>query len=288
MRRSYLKYAPLFLALSGGFHSLSGLNIAGSDLLGEGIQTAIRAQLDSSGVEAKLSFDGSLLGLQAMQDGTADAVIMAVPDSGDPLDMGNVYPFAYQVVAFAVHSTNPVTELTYDQLTKLYEENGVLNDWSDITPDLDWRDRTVSLWVTRSTSSMTLQILNALVLKGSPLKEVVRYAANDSEELQSIVSEDPAALVAVPAISRIPSIQFLAIKEDDAGQAYTPSEDNVFFGDYPLRLPFVLAVSDQVEAADVAKLLSAIYSEEVTAALEAVNYMPVAAAERQSLLSEFE
>ena len=46
--------------------------------------------------------------------------------------------------------------------------------------------------------------------------------------------------------------------------------------------------STEILKADLAKLIQAIYSPEVTAELKRVNYMPVPATERQSLLAEFE
>jgi ABC-type phosphate transport system substrate-binding protein len=271
-----------------GPQGVSALVVAGSDLLVQGIQDALKEQLEGSGMEIELSLQGSLLGLQALKDGSAGAAILAVPDEGQMSQDGNTFPFAYQVVVFAVHSSNPVTELTYAQLTELYQDNGGLNDWSDLTPDLDWRDRKIALWATRSKSSVTLEIFNAVVLKGRLLKDSVRYIPNDTEEIQSILAEDPSALMAIPAIPLNPSIRFLAIKEDDTGQTYTPSEDNVFFGDYPLRLPLFLTVSDSVTPDDLAVIVGAIYSPEVTAALKEANYLPVSAAERQSLLARFE
>ena len=269
-------------------HSLPAMTVTGSDLVVAPVQEALAKQLQALGVTADFDFAGSLIGKQKLSDGTADAAILAVPNATQAIDSNRTFPFCFQIVAFAVHSTNPVTELTYNQLTSLYETDGVLNDWADLTPDLNWRDRKISLWVTRSKSAITLEIFNSTVLTGRPLKSSVRYAANDSETLQSIVQEDSSAIVAVPAIPRIPSIRFLAIKQDEAGQAYTPSEDNVLFGDYPLRLPFYLVVSEKVGDEDMAKLVRAIYAPEVTEALRAVNYLPVSQTEQQSLLSQFE
>jgi ABC-type phosphate transport system substrate-binding protein len=268
--------------------SLSALVITGSDLLEGPLREALEQELVASGLEVDFSLDGSLLGLDALNEGTTDAAILAVPDEGEGAMSDTSFPFAYQLVVFAVHSSNPVSELTYQQLSDLYQNNGVLNDWADLTPDLDWRDRKVALWATRSSSSMALEIFNAVVLKGQALKDSVRYAPNDAEVLESILLEDPSALVAAPSIARSPSIRFLAIKQDDSGQAYTPSEDNVFFGDYPLRLPFYLVASESLEEEELMKLVKAIYSPVVTQALKSASYLPVSSAEQQSLLSRFQ
>lgn len=282
-RHLYLLLGAVLLPFSG----LSGITLAGSDLLVPDIQDALLEQLEAAGLEVEISFEGSLIALKDLQDGTADAAIIAVPDS-ESSPGGRTFPFCFQVVAFAVHATNPVTELTYGQLTSIYERDGVINDWADLTPALDWRDRKIALWAVRSKSAITLEIFNAVVLQGRPLKDAVRYSTNDTEELQSIVMGDPSALMAVPAIPLTPSLRFLGIKREETGQAYTPSEDNVLFGDYPLRLPFYLAVQDSLSDAELSKLVKAIYSPQVTAALRSVNYLPVPSTEQQSLLAELE
>ncbi|MEX0326470.1 MAG: PstS family phosphate ABC transporter substrate-binding protein [Puniceicoccaceae bacterium] len=287
MRLHIRNLCPLLLALVLPVLPLSSMTLTGSDLLGPAIQAALQEQLNAAGLDAELAFGGSLLAMQELQEGTADAAILAVPGS-DSSPGGRTFPFGFQIVALAVHTTNPVTELTYGQLTSIFEQDGVLNNWSDLTAALEWRDRKISLWAVRSKSAITLEIFNAVVLQGSPLKDSVRYTVNDTEELQALIIENPSALVAVPAIPLTPSIRFLGVKGDESGQAYTPSEDNVLFGDYPLRLPFYLTVQDSLSEEDLGKLVRAIYSPEVTAALRSVNYMPVPETERQSLLAEFE
>lgn len=263
------------------------MTLTGSDLLGPAVQKALQDQLDAAGLDVELAFGGSLMAMQELQEGTADAAILAVPGN-DSSPSGRSFPFCFQIVALAVHTNNPVSELTYSQLTNIFEQDGVLSNWSDLTAALEWRDRKISLWAVRSKSAITLEIFNAVVLQGSPLKDSVRYTGNNTEELQALIVENPTALIAAPAIPLTPSIRFLGVKIEESGQAYTPSEDNVLFGDYPLRLPFYLTVQDTLSDEDLGKLVKAIYSPEVTAALRSVNYMPVPETERQSLLAEFE
>jgi ABC-type phosphate transport system substrate-binding protein len=273
---------PLLLSVP-----VSALVLGGSDLLEGGIRTAIAEQANAAGLEIEMSLQGSLLGSRDLRDGKVDACILAMPHDGS-LDIPNLrqFPIAFQVVAFAVHSNNPVTDLNYTQLTNLYGETGLLDSWSDLTPDPEWRDRNISLWASRSGVAMNLEIFNAVVLKGSALNQSVRYSAGDSTQLIAIVIEDPSALVMAPSIKLGAGVRFLAIKEDSGGQAYTPSEDNVFFGDYPLRLPFALVVSDSLSEDELNRLLQVFYSEQVTDALQGAFFMPIPETERRSVLRQ--
>ena len=286
MRLNLHRYACLCCLATSLVTSASGLVIAGSDLLGPGIQDALQSEAQTAGLDVELSLRGSLLGSRDLGDGKADAAILAVPGDAS-LEAGSArqYPFAFQVVTFAVHANNPLSEVTYTQLTNLYGEAGVLDPWTNLTPDPEWRDRNIALWATRIGQAINLEIFNAVVLKGSPLKQSVRYSSGDADQLNAIVLEDPSALVLVPWIPLTAGVRLLAVKEDQGGQAYTPSPDNVFFGDYPLRLPFVLAVAETVSGEELDKLLQVVYSPAVTDAIEAAYFQPIPDTERRSILS---
>ncbi len=266
--------------------SMYGLYITGSDLLDKGIQDAIVEELAAAKIQTEVSFDGSLLGVGDIRAGTVDACIVAIPDGSDPISSGQVFSFGFQIVAFAVNADNPVTELDYQQLSNLFKYNGNIETWTTLTTQLDWQGRKVLLWAARSEKAIALEIFNAVVLKGSELKSSLRYNPINSEELFRIVERDTSALMVVPNITLGPKVRLLAVKAERTSQSYTPSADNVFYGDYPLRLPFQLVIADSVDAETVNILLKAIYSDRVTKALEAAYYMPLPASERQAVLSQ--
>ncbi|MGC9451232.1 MAG: PstS family phosphate ABC transporter substrate-binding protein [Oceanipulchritudo sp.] len=288
MSSNHLKLAQILLAVTAFCLGASGLSISGSDLLDAGIEDALRAELEAAGLEAALSFKGSLLGQKELEQGDADAAILAFPEDLPDSLPGRRFPFAFQMVAFAVHASNPVPDLTYAMLASLYGQSGVLESWSNLTAQPEWRDRKISLWASRREDAINLEIFNAVVLQGSPLKRAVRYSTGDAAQLISIVVEDASALVLVPAIPANAAVRFLAVKAEEEGRGYTPTPDNVFFGDYPLRLPFYLVVSDRLDEATLAKLLRAIYSPAVTGALQNAYYMPMPDTERRSILAQFE
>jgi phosphate transport system substrate-binding protein len=275
-----------FLATGGT--SLHALVISGSDLFGETVRSNIKDGLKGKGIEADITFDGSLLGLRDLEAGLVDATLLAVPDGRWGESNLRRFPVGFQIVAIAVHASNPVTELSYADLENLFKDNGTLDDWNDLTSDPAWSDRKVSLLASRRENAITLELFNALVLKGDRLKPSVRYSAGSTEELATAVVEDTTALALVPAMTPSGPLKLLAIKESADYQAYTPSLDNVFFGDYPLRLPFYLVVSDDLDAETLGKLLSVIYSASVTDALWSVNCLPVPEPEQQSILRQFQ
>ncbi len=272
--------------LACAVQSMYGLRIAGSDLLDKGIQDALVEELAAANIQSEVSFDGSLLGVGDLSDGNVDACIVATPDGSEPISSGQVYAFGFQIVAFAVNESNPVTELDYQQLSNLFTYNGNIETWTTLTALSEWQDRKVLLWAARSEKAIALEIFNAVVLKGSALKSSLRYSPLNREQLLRIVENDSSALIVLPNISLGPQVRLLAIKAERNSQSYTPSADNVYYGDYPLRLPFQLVIADSVDAKTVNALLRAIYSERVTESLEAAYYLPVPVSERQAVLSQ--
>jgi len=258
-------------------------------LLAAPVQEALVNELKAAGVDVSLSLEGSLLGLKSLQEGTSDACLLASP-TDDP-GTGNLrsFPLAFQVVTFLVHSSNPVTELNYPQLVDLFGHTGTLNDWSGLTSNPDWSGRKIALWASRSQSTITLEIFNAVVLRGTSLKQSLRYSTGTAEQLVALVVADPTALVLAPAIPvGNAAVRMLAVRAGTTQQAYTPSPDNVLFGDYPLRLPINLVIGPNTDQETVAKLLQAAYSPAVTAALKAMNCMTVPETERRSILAQYD
>ena len=265
-----------------------GFTLSGSDLLGPEIQAALRASLEEAGLEADIVFEGTLRGRQKLEAATVEAGIFALADEGADLGDFQVFPVGFQIAAFAVHVTNPVVELTYSQLAGIYQQAGLIANWAELTPAPEWRDRQISPWVARLENIVNLEVFNARVLKGTPLKPDVRSLNGDVEAMLSILIEDNAAILLLPHIRTGSVARFLAVKESDAGQAYTPSADNVYFGDYPLRLPFQLVVSAGLDRETTHALLKAVYSQRVTDALVAAYYLPVTESERRSILAQFD
>lgn len=283
-RFSLLVLAGLFLPVGASLHALV---LTGSDLLSKDVRDAILTRLEAAGVDAVISFDGSLQGLRNLESGLVDASILALPETSDLQTSLRRFPLCYQIVACAVHQTNPLYEISYNDLVSLYEEKGLTDSWSSLVRDPSWANRKISLMAARRQNSIALELFNAKVLKGQRLKPAVRYVSGSDEALLASVVTDPAALVIMPAVELSGPVKYLAVKQTAEDQAYTPSIDNVFFGDYPLRLPFYLVVSDEMNEAAIGTLLEALYSETVTGAFESLNFLPVPEPEQRALLSRF-
>lgn len=281
-----------FLVLSGilALTPLGGrsLTLAGSDLFGEHVKEALMAELRDGGIEAEIRFEGSLLGERKLAEGEVEAALLALPDGTEEESPFHRYPVGFQLVVGAVHAANPVQVLTYTELGELFRSNGTINDWKGLTEDPDWSEQKLSLIAMRSEDSVALEIFNALVLKGQPLKRSVRILEDAEGAVARLLSEEAGALILTPWRPGVAGLKAIAVREGRENRGYTPTPDNVFFGDYPLRLPFYLSVSPDLESGATETLLEAFYSPSVSASLRATGCMPLPEAEKRAILAGFE
>jgi len=235
-----------------------------------------------------MRFNGSLLGLRDLVNGEAGAGLLAIRD-GEELPEGlRAYPVAFQVVTLAVHTEAPVRELSYRQLREIFEEDSDLVNWSGLTDEPAWRDRKISLLASRRDNSVAIELFNAQAMMSSRFRSSIRFESIPPEALIRRIAEDASIMVLLPVHKLEPPARLLSIKRGEADQAYTPSPDNIFFGDYPLRLPFSLLAAEDIDPAVLSALVHSVLSPEVTAALQRQYLVTLPEQERRDLLNRFE
>lgn len=278
----------LGMLLLGPVALCGSLVMTGSDLFDQQLQQALARQLENRGVSVEMRFNGSLLGLRDLASGEAGAGLLAIRDGEELPDGLRAYPVAFQVVTLAVHAEAPVRELSYRQLREIFEENSDLANWSGLTDEPAWRDRKISLLASRRDNSLAIELFNAQAMMSSRFRASVRFEPIPPEALIQRIAEDASIMVLLPVHEVEPPARLLSIKRGEADQAYTPSPDNIFFGDYPLRLPFYLLAAEDLDPVVLSALVQSVLSPEVTAALQRQYLVTLPEQERRDLLNRFE
>ena len=285
LMRLHHSLLPILLAGLGPIaQAADPLVLAGSDLIPESVQEAIVR----AGAELDLAlapvFEGSLKGREALASGAASVALLARTGEADFPEDWRVHPFAYQIAAFVVGSDNPVASLTYDQINLLLRENAPVQEWGGLVDAPDWSDRKVALQALRREDTLSLELVNALILERQAFTDSLVLVETSPETFRKTLVDDPAILGMVSWIEDLPGTRRLPIAPSSEARAYHPSRDNVFFGDYPLRLPFQVIIADSLSAPLRKSLLQALYSETVNRSLEAEDFLPVPEQEQRALL----
>lgn len=264
-----------------------GFRIGGSDLLEPVLRGPLEAWADQQTARSvDLAFPGSLPALEALRAEERDLCIIAVPDSGNPpAPPYRTLPFAYRIVLFAVNEENPLREISLPRLAGVFgrDEANDFNRWGDLG---------LRAWETRSIKPVAgggFQALpRALFMERTLTRKAFKPSVNflgSSDQIEAFLLTDSTALGLLAAPPASAGLRTLALARDGDSPAYGPTEDNVHFSDYPIRLPFLIVFSEEQER-DLRPLLRFLLSTPVAEALREAGFYPIPDGARQRLALE--
>ena len=129
-----------------------------------------------------------------------------------------------------VHPSNPVDNLSLDQLAAIYQ--GTVDSWNAV----GGRPGKIDV-VARAPSSGTRQVWNRVVLKSTPCKE--GWAVQDSNSgVLAYVAENPGAIGYISMAILNHEVKALSV------DGVAPTVDNAKTGRYPISRELVLYVDD--------------------------------------------
>ena len=169
---------------------------------------------------------GSGAGITAVQEGTCDIGLSsrALKDEEKAAGLQETV-LAYDGIAIIVHTDNPVSDLTLEQIAQLY--TGELTNWKDVGGN----DAQVVL-IGREAASGTRDGFESIT--GTKDKCQYRQELTSTGDVITTVSQNPDAIGYVSLASIKDSVKALNV------DGVTPSEASVKDGSYKVQRPFVL------------------------------------------------
>ncbi|MEM8531058.1 MAG: phosphate ABC transporter substrate-binding protein [Chloroflexota bacterium] len=204
------------------------LTFAGSTTmqpLVERMATPYREQYPN--VELEIAAGGSVVGINAVQDGSAD-IGMASRELRDEEMMPGVerYHVASDALAIIVHPSNPVRQLTFDQLQGIY--TGEITNWQEVTG----QDSAI-IPVVREISSGTRGAFDDIVLGDLLLTEAIDVQVT-AGEVEARVASRPDAIGYVGFGNIGSDVVVIAINNVE------PTPESIQSSEYPLQRPLLL------------------------------------------------
>lgn len=280
--KTLLLGAPLLLALTS--LSAQPIRIVGSDLLAPVLAETFESFAGAEGApELDLAMDGSSDGRRDLDNGEADLAILAIPDDREKPEGYELAPLTFKTVLIVVNASNPVDALSLQELRRIYSVRGgaVMESWSELTDVPSWSTRNIDAYAIRQRSDLALELFSYAALDGARTRPSVLIRETPRELIET-VSDNSAAIAVVPYLPLPERVKVLSIKDAEGSSelAYSPSRDNILFGDYPLRLPFYLVYRAE-DAVRLRPLLLALLSDETAAKLERSYFMAAPQSERR-------
>ena len=169
---------------------------------------------------------GSGAGITSVQEGTCDIGLSsrALKDEEKAAGLKETV-LAYDGIAIIVHPDNPVSDLSIEQIAKLY--TGEITNWKDVGGS----DAEVVL-IGREAASGTRDGFESIT--GTKDKCQYRQELTSTGDVITAVSQNPDAIGYASLAAIKDSVKALSV------DGVTPSEATVKDGSYPVQRPFVL------------------------------------------------
>ena len=169
---------------------------------------------------------GSGAGITAVQEGTCDIGLSsrALKDEEKAAGLKETV-LAYEGIAIIVHPDNPVSDLSIEQIAKLY--TGEITNWKDVGGS----DAEVVL-IGREAASGTRDGFESIT--GTKDKCQYRQELTSTGDVITAVSQNPDAIGYASLAAIKDSVKALSV------DGVTPSETTVKDGSYQVQRPFVL------------------------------------------------
>ena len=182
---------------------------------------------------------GSGSGITAVQEGTCDIGLSsrALKDEEKAAGLKETV-LAYDGIAIIVHPDNPVSDLSLEQIAKLY--TGEITNWKDVGGN----DAQVVL-IGREAASGTRDGFESIT--GTKDKCQYRQELTSTGDVITAVSQNPDAIGYASMASIKDSVKALNV------DGVTPSEDTVKDGSYKVQRPFVLVTVEGKALSPVAQ-----------------------------------
>ena len=263
------------------------VRIAASDLLADFITEPLQASGEEHSIEFKVDSIGSLPALERLRSDEIDLAIIAVPEDTDvPRDEFRVFPFAYDVAVIAVNQSNPINEISLASLGGIFGANEESNytTWGDLGLS-GWGSRSIKTLAGQNDKSISLELFKFSVLRGGQMKTTV--ASVKDSELEGSLLSDAAAIAILPRVPKSKKVKALMISSEVDGPAFSPTDDNVHYGDYPIRLAFYIVYNQRDEAL-AQKVLRVLLNDDLAASLRDNNLIALPDTVRRKLTMDLD
>ena len=193
----------------------------------------------NGGVTVNYNPTGSGSGITAVQEGACDIGLSsrALKDEEKSAGLKETV-LAYDGIAIIVHPDNPVSDLSVEQIAKLY--TGEITNWKDVGGN----DAEVVL-IGREAASGTRDGFESIT--GTKDKCQYRQELTSTGDVITAVSQNPDAIGYASLASIKDSVKALNV------DGVTPSEATVKDGSYKVQRPFVLVTMEGKELSPAAQ-----------------------------------
>jgi ABC-type phosphate transport system substrate-binding protein len=225
--------------------ALAAADIAGSDVLAPALSAGLR-QAAPAGKSVDLA--GTLAARRGLAAGqVACAALLGRPDEPAPAGPAGVelvaFPFARAAAVVAVHRSNPAEQVSLVSLAGIIarEDPAPLGNWNELPGG--GRNDLFTVAIQSPEGSFVRELVRGVALAQGAYREGVRLETPALQVKETLASVSGAlVLLPYPAAADAKLLQVSDGRPGRSLTAYTPTEMNIYSGDYPLSGPATLYI----------------------------------------------
>jgi len=226
------------------------------------------------GTKIQVTGGGSGTGFAALQNQTTD--LANASRSIKPKEVAECikafkkrpteYKVALDGLSVYVHESNPVKELTIEQLELIF--TGRITNWKDV----GGKDETITVY-SRENSSGTYEFFKEHVLAGKDFTARAQTLQGTAQVVEAVSREPKGIGYGGAAYSA--GVRQLNIKKDAASPAVAPTEENIVNHTYPIWRFLYIYVNPAIDKGEIAEYLKWIRSDAGQAVVKEIGYFPL-------------
>ncbi len=268
--------AVIMLVSSVGYSLKAGqtVTLKGSDtMLMLGQRWAESFMTDNPETIIQVTGGGSGVGFAALINGSTDICEASRPIKPGEVDKlkqrfnttGVEIPVARDGLAVYLHADNPVSELTVDQLKKIYL--GTITNWKEVGGP----DQRIIMYG-RENSSGTYTYFKDVVLKGKDFAAQTQTLPGTAAVVNAVAKDKYGIGYGGAAYAK--GVKYAKVKKDEASPAFEPTLETVRSGDYPLSRYLYWYLRNKPQG-DIKKLVDFVLSDKGQEVVSKIGYFPV-------------
>jgi ABC-type phosphate transport system substrate-binding protein len=277
---------PLVFCLCSSLQA-EEIRIAASDLLAEYIEQPLEAFGQENGLTFDIDSIGSLPALDRLRADEIDLAIIAVPEGSEvPREEFGIYPFAYDAAVIVVNESNPIDEISLAYLGGIFGANEEFNfnTWGDLKLS-GWGNRNIKPLSGTAEESIALELFKYSVLKGGVMKPAVAMVKD--AEIEDLLRSDASSIAILSRLPKSKNLKVLMVSEAEGAPAFGLTDDNVHYGDYPIRLAFYIAYEKR-DASRLRPVIRELIDDSVASSLRENNIIALPDTVRRKLLIDLD
>ena len=231
-------------------------------------------------VSVEVSGGGSGIGIAALINGTCEIANSSRALEPEEVEKAKAkhghepkeYLVGFDALAIYVHPSNPLTEISVEELSEIYKEGGKIDKWSQLGASLAGGEEIIR--VSRQNNSGTYHYFREMVVGKKSDMKLGSRDMNGSKDVVELVSRTPNAIGYSGLGYRTDKVKVLNVSKKKGGPYVTPSIESTWAKTYPIARPMFMYTPGQ-PAPHAQKYLDWIVSEPGQLVVKESGYVPL-------------